>query len=168
MRMKKGDTLDNVRKSLEITLTFFTAILVSILFFIVATSSKAALPVMNQNATPTQVSQSEYYLQNLFWKTFFNSCGFLLLISGIIYSWLFIGISYLVNSRSIKLCLIWSAIMATTFGFLGAIRIFLIYANYYSTSFVLLIGIAMLIWFIFIIIKVLEAAEPRTSRKNTK
>jgi len=160
--MEKEDILDNVRKSLEITLTFFTVILVSILFFVVAASSESAIAVMNQNATCYQVALSRYQLQTSFWTTFFNSFGFLLLISGIIYSWLFIGISYLVNSRTIKLCLIWSAIIATAFGFFGAVITFHTNANYYPLSFILLITIAMLIWLIVSIIKVIEASKAMT------
>ena len=67
--MEKVDILDNVRKSFEITLTFFTVILVSILFFAVGASSHATL-AMNQNATPYQAALSEYHLQNLFWNNF--------------------------------------------------------------------------------------------------
>jgi len=164
IRMEKADILDNVRKSLEITLTFFTVILVSILFFVVGASSHAVL-AMNQNATPYQAALSEYHLQNLFWNNFFNSYGFLLLISGIIYAWLFIVISYLVNSRTKTFYLVWCAIIVTAFGFVGAIMTLHTYANYYSSSFVLLISIAVLIWLIFTIKKVIEAAKPRVSRE---
>jgi len=154
--MEKVDILDNVRKSLEITLTFFTVILVSILFFVVGASSHTALP-MNQNATPYQIAQNGYYLQTSFWKTFFNSYGFLFLIFGIIYAWLFIVISYLVNSKTVKLYLVWFGIVAIVCGFGGAIKTLRTYANYYPLSFVLLIFIPMLIWFIFTIIKAIEA-----------
>jgi len=154
--MEKADILDNVRKSLEVTLTFFTVILVSILFFVVGVSSHAVL-VMNQNATPYQAALNEYNLQTSFWYNFFNSYGFLFLVLGIIYAWLFIVISYLVNSKTVKLYLVWSAILATALSFGGAIMAFLTNANYYPLSFVLFIAIAMLIWLIFTIIKAIEA-----------
>ena len=162
--MEKEDILDNIRKSLEITLTFFTVILVSILFFVVGVSSHAVL-AMNQNATPYQAALSEYLLQNSFWNNFFNSYGFLLLISGIIYAWLFIVISYLVNSKTVKLYLVWCAIIVTALGFVGVIMTLFTYANYYSSSFVLLIAIAVLVWLIFTINKVIEATKATVQRK---
>ena len=157
--MEKADILDKIRKSLETTLTFFTVLL----SFVVGVSSHAAL-LINQNVTPSQASQSEYQLQTSFWKTFFNSYGFVLLI-GITVAWVFVGISYLVNSETKTLYSLWCAIIATLVGFAGTIKTLLINANYYPLSFVLLISIAMLIWLIVTIIKIIEATKATVQRK---
>ena len=165
--MEKADILDNVRKSLEITLTFFTVILVSILFFIVNTSSNAVL-AMNKNATPHQTALGEYFLQTSFWYNFFNSYGFLFLILGIIFAWISIAMFYLVNSKTVKLYLIWFGIVAIACGFAGVIMTLLIYANYYSSALVLVIFIAVLVWLIFTIIKAIEASKATGLKKNTR
>ncbi|MFP3214988.1 MAG: hypothetical protein RXR32_00310 [Candidatus Micrarchaeota archaeon] len=157
--MEKADILENIRKSLETTLIFFTVLL----SFVVGVSSHAAL-LINQNATPSQVSQSKYQLQTSFWKTFFNSYGFVLLI-GITVAWVFVGISYLVNSETKTLYSLWCAIIATLVGFAGTIKTLLINANYYPLSFVLLISIAMLIWLVVTVIKIIEATKATVQRK---
>ena len=155
--MEKMDILDNIRKSLETTLTFFTVLL----SFVLGVSSHAAL-LINQNVT--QVSQSEYQMQTSFWKTFFNSYGFVLLI-GITVAWVFVGISYLVNSETKTLYSLWCAVIATVVGFAGTIKTLLINANYYPLSFVLLITIAMLIWLVVTVIKIIEATKATAQRK---
>jgi len=157
--MFNDTALNNIRKSLEITLTFFIILIISILLFVVAASSQAALQInatLQQNATPYQVAkslynftESQYEHEVLFWHTFFNSIGFLILIISLSFAWISIVTSYLVESRKKQLYLLLATTAFIAFSLAGALNILSTYANYYPQKLLLIISIAVEIWFIF-------------------
>jgi len=157
--MFNDTALNNVRKSLEITLTFFIILVISLLLFVVTASSQAALQInatLQQNATPYQVAkslfnftESQYKSEVSFWHTFFNSTGFLILIALLSFAWFSIVASYLLESRKIQLYLLLVATTSIALSLTSALSLLSIYANYYSTKLHLVSFIFVLIWFIF-------------------
>jgi len=157
--MFNDTALNNVRKSLEITLTFFIILVISLLLFVVTASSQAALQInatLQQNATPYQVAkslfnftESQYKSEVSFWHTFFNSTSFLILIALLSFAWFSIVASYLLESRKIQLYLLLVATTSIALSLTSALSLLSIYANYYSTKLHLVSFIFVLIWFIF-------------------
>jgi len=156
--MFNDTALNNIRKSLEITLTFFIILIISILLFAVAASSQAALQInatLQQNATPYQVAkslynftESQYKSEVSFWHTFFNSISFLILIIPLSFAWVSVVTSYLVESRKNQLYLLLATTLFIAFSLAGALSILLTYANYYPQKLLLIISIAVEMWFI--------------------
>ena len=158
--MFNDTALNNLRKSLEITLTFFIILIISVLFFVVAASSQAASQInenatLQQNATPYQVAkslynftESRYRSEVSFWHTFFNSIGFSFLIIPLSFAWIFVVTSYLVESRKTQFYLFWATTLFIAFSLAGALNILLTYANYYSAKLLLIVFIVVEIWFI--------------------
>ena len=159
--MFNDTTLNNLRKSLEITLTFFIILLISVLFFVLGTSSQVVSQIngnieLQQNATPYQVAKSLYNLEESryisevsFWRTFFNSIGFSFLIIPLLFAWVLVVTSYLVESSTTKFYLLWVTTLCIAFSLAGALNILLTYANYYSAKLLLVLSIVVEIWFIF-------------------
>jgi len=157
--MFNDTTLNNVRKSLEITLTFFIILIISLLLFVVAASSKSATQInttLQQNATPSQVAkilynleESQYNSEVSFWHTFFNSLNFLILIILLSVAWISVVTSYLVESRKIQIYLLLAATVFIALSFAGTLSILSTYANYYSAKLLLVFLIFVEIWFIF-------------------
>jgi len=159
--MFNDTALNNLRKSLEITLTFFIILIISVLFFVVAASSQATSQInenatLQQNATPYQVAKSLYNLEESqyrsevsFWRTFFNSIGFLFLIIPLSFAWVFVVTSYLVESSTKQFYLLCVTTLFIAFSLAGALSILSTYANYYSAKLLLIISIVVEIWFIF-------------------
>jgi len=157
--MFNDTTLNNVRKSLETTLTFFIILIISLLLFVVAASSKSATQInttLQQNATPYQAVKSLYNLEESqynsevsFWHTFFNSTSFLILIILLSVAWVSVATSYLVESRKIQIYLLLATTVFIALSFAGALSILSTYANYYSAKLLLVFLIFVEIWFIF-------------------
>jgi len=157
--------LNNVRKSLEITLTFFIILVISLLFFVVAASSKAATQInttLQQNATPYQavkslysLEESQYMSEVSFWHTFFNSKGLLILIVLLSFAWLSIVISYLVESRKKQLYFLLATTIFIALSLTSALSLLSIYANYYPKKLFLVFFIFVAIWFIYTYVKIL-------------
>jgi len=161
--MFNDTALNNIRKSLEITLTFFIILIISILLFGVAASSQAALQInatLQQNATPYQVAkslynftESQYKSEVSFWHTFFNSISFLILIISLSFAWISIVTSYLVESIKKQLYLLLATTVFIALSLLGASMILSTYANY-SAKMLSVIFIFAEIWFILTYIKI--------------
>jgi len=156
--MFNDTALNNVRKSLEITLTFFIILVISLLLFVVAASSKAATQInttLQQNATPYQavkslynLEESQYMSEVSFWRTFFNSNGFLILMALLSLAWFSIVASYLFESRKIQLYLLLATTIFIAISLTSALSLLSIYANYYPAKLLLVSFIFVAIWFI--------------------
>jgi len=161
--MFNDTALNNVRKSLEITLTFFIILVISLLLTFVAASSKAPTQInttLQQNATPYQavkslynLEESQYMYEVSFWRTFFNSNGLLILIALLSLAWLSIVMSYLVESRKIQLYSLFATTVFIALGLTSALSLPSIYANY-TTKSLLVPFIFVAIWFIPTCVKI--------------
>ncbi len=141
------------RNSLEVTLTFLIVILVSLLLFILPQSSSSSFPA-NQTLPANQILRQQYYSQNRFWIVFYKSTAFQVLISSIILSWLFLALSYLLNSEKKQFCILICMVISILATILASIAILCQNANYippYLEIFVL--TVATLVWVSFVSIK---------------
>ena len=102
--------INDLRRSLEITVSFLIAILIVILIPLIATVPTAAV---TNNALPPAnalVAQSQQAMH--FRITLYNSTSFILLVVFIVCTWLFIALSYLTSDARRKL---WTLCMSGIF-----------------------------------------------------
>ena len=113
--------INDLRMSLEITISFLIAILIVILIPLIATVPTAAV---TNNALPPAnalVAQSQQAMH--FRITLYNSTSFILLVVFIVCTWLFIALSYLTSDVRRKL---WTLCMSGIFLVLVMVALFLL------------------------------------------
>ena len=120
---------EDLRKSVEIALTFFIAILVSLLLFLSSSASHASYS-NNVTIPASQLLVNQSALENGFWMAFFNSFEFTLLMVSIIIAWLSISISYLIRTRKTQFYSLMVAVISFSVSVLSSIFIILAYSNY--------------------------------------
>ncbi len=133
--------IEDLRKSVEITLTFLIAILISLLFFLTSSASHNGY-TNNTSLSATQILIFQSAQENSFWLIFFKSLSFLALMTSIIIAWIFLILSYLFRNKKRQYYALIFSVISLTISVLTSACIIKAYSNYLPLcSAVMILGI---------------------------